>query len=330
VQGPETLFENIVDSCIQPIWIVNQAGRFQFLNRAAVSTLGYDAAADLLGAPSHETVQYRRADGTSFPVDESRLRRAQLARAPLSVDADWFVRRDGSMLAVSYVAEPVKVDGGAGATCAFQELRPEPESGLAVRRRIIEAGDAARRRLARDLHDGTQQQLVTAVLNLQLARQKFPRDPDAAEELLATGLERAEAGLRALRELVAGIHPAILTHLGLGPALDALATRLPLPVSLDLTTERFPPPVEASVYFFVSEALTNVIKHAQATDAGVVTARDLDTLVVEVRDDGIGGADVARGGGLAGLADRVAALDGVLGVTSDPGVGTTLRAVIPV
>jgi signal transduction histidine kinase len=168
-------------------------------------------------------------------------------------------------------------------------------------------------------------------MNLQLASQKIRGDPAAGERLLATGLERAESGLRALRELVAGIHPAILTHFGLGAAIDALGARLPLPVGLELTEERFSPAVEASVYFFVSEALTNVVKHAQAGEAAVVVAREGDALLVEVSDDGTGGIDAAGGGtGLAGLADRIAALDGTLAITSDPDAGTTLRAVIPV
>jgi signal transduction histidine kinase len=197
-------------------------------------------------------------------------------------------------------------------------------------RRIIEAGDAQRRRLAGDLHDGAQQQLTSCVISLQLAQQKWSSDPTGASQFLGSGLEQAQSALDALRDLVASIHPPVLTHLGLRAAVQALAARMPITVSLDLTDERLPAPVEASVYFFIAEALTNVIEHAQASSAAIRIAVDDRFLTVEACDDGIGGAKPAGvGSGLSGLADRVAALDGELTITSAPSAGTILRASIP-
>jgi signal transduction histidine kinase len=201
----------------------------------------------------------------------------------------------------------------------------------AARRRIIEAADAARERLTRDLHDGAQQQFVSAVLTLGLAERKAEADPEGAARLRRTALEQAQQGIADLRELAAGIHPGILTDRGLGPAVEALASRLPVPVKVETELgERLPSPVEASVYFFVSEALTNAAKHAEAGEVRVAIAAGDGHLTVAVADDGVGGAAAtAAGTGLAGLADRVAALDGELTITSPPGGGTTLHAVIP-
>jgi signal transduction histidine kinase len=200
-----------------------------------------------------------------------------------------------------------------------------------ARRRVIEAGDAARRHLARDLHDGAQQQFVTALISLRLAQRKWDSDPARARTLLDGALDQAEAALDALRDLVAGIHPPILVHLGLGAAVEASAARVPVPVSVDVTAQRLSPPVEASVYFFVSEALTNVMKHAGASAVGVRIVIDAGFLSVEVSDDGVGGAQANdESTGLQGLADRVGALNGAFEVTSPIGSGTTLTARIPV
>jgi signal transduction histidine kinase len=168
------------------------------------------------------------------------------------------------------------------------------------------------------------------VLQLQLAERKAPSDPDGARALRAQAIELASGGLTELRRLASGIHPAILTDRGLGPAVRSLASRLPLPVSVVETPDvRLPAPVEASVYFFVSEALTNVVKHAQAHEATVSIGAENGGLMVEVSDDGVGGALPTGGTGLRGLGDRVGALDGTLEVESPPGGGTLLRARIP-
>jgi signal transduction histidine kinase len=194
-------------------------------------------------------------------------------------------------------------------------------------RRVIEAADAARRRLAHDLHDGAQQQLTAALVDLGRVQDKWSEDPSQTRRLLDEAVQEIEAGIEALRDLAAGVHPSILTHRGLLAALDALGASAPLPVTLDLEGGRLPAPVEASVYFFVAEALTNVVKHAHASKAWVRLAITRHELTIAVGDDGIGGAERTLGGtGLWSLSDRVAALDGRLRITSPPGVGTTVEA----
>jgi signal transduction histidine kinase len=193
------------------------------------------------------------------------------------------------------------------------------------------AADAARRRLSQDLHDGVQQDLVTVVVSLQLAQQAWEDDPARARELLDISTEHAKLAVSQLRELSAGIHPAILSHRGLGAAVEALASRLPLPVSVEQAPhERFDRAVEAGLYFLISETLTNVVKHSGASAATVRFEQTEDTLAVVIADDGIGGAaPSATGSGLAGLYDRVAALDGSLVLDSEPGNGTCVRAAVP-
>jgi signal transduction histidine kinase len=198
----------------------------------------------------------------------------------------------------------------------------------ASRARIVEAGDAERRRLERDLHDGAQSRLVALALLLRSARRR-------ADGELADLLDQAQAelntSLEELRELARGIHPAVLTDRGLESALEALTSRAPLPVRLEVESEdRLPGPVESAAYFVVSEALTNVAKYAQATEATVAVRRSNGRVTVDVSDDGVGGADAAGGSGLRGLADRLAALDGTLRLDSPAGHGTWLHAEIPV
>jgi PAS domain S-box-containing protein len=195
----------------------------------------------------------------------------------------------------------------------------------ASRARIVQAGDAERRRLERNLHDGAQQRLVSLSLTLRLAARRHGDDP----ELLRAGDELAQA-LEELRELARGIHPAVLTEYGLEAAVQALAARAPVPVELDVELgERLPPPVEAAAYYVVAESLTNVAKYAQAGVARVHVFRSDSRAVVEVRDDGVGGAQ-ETGSGLRGLADRVEALGGALRLDSPAGEGTTVLAEIPV
>jgi PAS domain S-box-containing protein len=200
----------------------------------------------------------------------------------------------------------------------------------ASRARIVEAADAARRKIERDLHDGAQQRLVALGLDVRVARAQIERDPSQAGPLLDRLGEDLAAASAELRELARGIHPAVLTDRGLAPAIVALAARAPVPVEVvDVPEERLPAAAETTAYFTVSEALTNVAKYARASHATVRLANEHDALVVEVRDDGIGGAQASAGSGLAGLADRVGACDGWLSVSSPPGEGTLVRAVLP-
>jgi signal transduction histidine kinase len=201
------------------------------------------------------------------------------------------------------------------------------EQLAASRARIVETGDEERRRLGRDLHDGAQQELVGAVISLRLAQRRLAQDPDEARELVAEALEHMESGIRDLRELAAGIHPSVLTDRGLSAALEALASRSPLPVELaQLPPERLPAPVETSAYFVVAEALTNAAKHARCSHVHVGVRAENGSAIVEVHDDGVGGADPSAGSGLRGLADRVSALGGSLEIESRAGEGTTVRA----
>jgi signal transduction histidine kinase len=201
------------------------------------------------------------------------------------------------------------------------------EQLAASRARILKAGDEERRRLGRDLHDGAQQQLVSAVISLQLAQKRWS-DRGRARQLVDDALEHAQAAIGDLRELAAGIHPSVLTDRGLHAALETLGTRAPVPVALvtRLPDEGLPMSVETTAYFLVAEALTNVGKYARASRASVTVRVEGDELDIEVLDDGVGGANPAAGSGLRGLADRVAALQGTLDVASPPGRGTRIHA----
>ena len=199
----------------------------------------------------------------------------------------------------------------------------------ASRARIVVAGDEERRRLERNLHDGAQQRLVSLSLSLRLAQNQLRSKPDAAGKLLEASREELAQALDELRELARGIHPAILTDRGLDAALEALAARTPLPVEIEGRCTELPAPVEAAAYYVVSEAIANVVKYANAEVVRVTLAQTNGAAVVEVVDDGVGGADPGAGSGLRGLADRVASLRGSLHVDSPPGGGTTIRAEIP-
>ena len=212
-----------------------------------------------------------------------------------------------------------------------QEIdRARTDELRASRVRIVEAADAARRRIERDLHDGAQQRLVALGLDVRLARRRVVEDPAVAGPLLDRLGEDLSAASAELRELARGIHPAVLTERGLAAAVGALASRAPVPVEVvEVPDVRLTSSVEAAAYFTIAEALTNVAKYAQATHATVRVAQVDAELVVEVADDGVGGANAAHGSGLNGLADRVGACDGALTVKSPAGAGTTVRAVLP-
>ncbi|HUF02189.1 MAG TPA: PAS domain S-box protein [Gaiellaceae bacterium] len=245
----------------------------------------------------------------------------------------WYDRA-GNERIVAWTARPVLDPSGrhlvlVSGTDVTVRRRHEEEI-RASRTRLVEAEDEARRKLERNLHDGAQQRLVALSVALRLAESKLELDPPRAASLLAGA--RAELGhaLEELRELARGIHPAVLTARGLGAALESLVSRMPIPVELEHPDERLAPAVEAAAYYVVAESLTNVAKYAQASEAAVHVSRRDGRVVVTVTDDGIGGANPESGSGLRGLADRVAALDGVLAVESPPGAGTRVRAEIPV
>jgi signal transduction histidine kinase len=194
----------------------------------------------------------------------------------------------------------------------------------------VDSAEAERRRIERDLHDGAQQRLVALAMDLGSAKERLRDEPPEVRELVDAAHTEVKAVIKELRDLVRGIHPVILEDRGLDAALSAVVARFPIPVTLQVDVARRPPAtVESTAYFVVSEALTNVVRHAEATEAAVAIARRGDRLVVEVRDNGIGGADPARGSGLSGLADRAASVGGWIEVVSPPGGPTTLIVELP-
>jgi PAS domain S-box-containing protein len=259
------------------------------------------------------------------------------------------LRKDGTLVAVSIAAAPVRDGSGrvvsnmvaytditerkaqeAEVHRLNAELHDRLEDLAASRARIVAAGDVERRRLERNLHDGAQQRLVALSLALRVALAKLDSDPVAARATLAAAGDELALALAELRELARGLHPAVLSDRGLRAAVEMLAGRSPVPVEIaEVPDERLPEPVEAAAYYLIAEALTNVAKYAGASTVQVRVAASEETVVVEVADDGVGGADPASGSGLRGLADRVEALGGSLAVASPAGAGTSLRAEIP-
>jgi signal transduction histidine kinase len=295
-----------------------------------------DALARALGDPSLELAYWLRddtlvdADGhvVSLPADGSGRVATAVERSGLRVAA---LIHDESLS-----DHPELVDGVvAAAGLALEnerlqaQLRARLEDLRSSRARLVETADAERRRLERNLHDGAQQRLVTLAMSLGLAQRRFADDKETCELLEQTRSELAGA-LAELRELARGIHPAVLSERGLGPALEALAGRAHVPVDVrELPGERLPAGVEAAAYYLVAEALTNVAKYAEASAASVRVCVEDSHVLVEVADDGVGGADASRGSGIRGLADRVEALDGRLDIDSPPGAGTRVSAAIP-
>jgi signal transduction histidine kinase len=293
-----------------------------------------NALAEALGDPSL-ALAYWLPDSESF-VDAG-------GRALTLPEGGWTeVELHGRRIA-AIVHDPTLADepqlvraAGAAAALALEnqrlsaELRARIEELRASRARLVEAGDAERRRLERDLHDGAQSRLVSLAVKLRLAHMKAQGQLEV-RTILDESSQELQASLEELRELARGIHPAVLTDRGLGPALETLASRAPVPVEIaGAPPEGLPPAAATAVYFVVSEALTNVAKYARAEHATVAVRRVGDRVMVEVSDDGVGGADVASGSGLRGLSDRVGALDGRLDLRSPPGAGTQLRAEIPI
>jgi PAS domain S-box-containing protein len=210
------------------------------------------------------------------------------------------------------------------------ELRRAMRDLTDSRARIVAAGDAERRRVERNLHDGAQQRLVTVALHLHLVKRRLETDPTEVPRLVESAQTELALALEEIRELVRGLHPRLLSDRGLEPALAGLAERALLPVEIAETpSERLPPAVEAAAYYLVAEALANAGKHSEASQVRVRVSTDGACTAVEIVDDGVGGADPESGSGLRGLADRVAALGGELDVVSEPGQGTALRATLP-
>ena len=298
-----------------------------------------DALANALGDPGLTVAYWAPADGVYLAADGAP------AELPLegSSRAVTFLERDGEPIAAILHDPALLEDPGLVASVASamrlsvenERLQAEVEAQLGEvresRARIVAAGDAERKRVERDLHDGAQQRLVSLTLALRLAKLKLGDDGDPElRQSLDQASDEARSALAELRELARGIHPQILTEAGLGSAIESLADRSPVEVAVDHGTDRrFSPAVEAAAYFVVSEALANVAKYAGASRAMVRTEWQNDELTIEIADDGIGGAEPGSGGGLRGLADRLSAVDGRLEIVSPTGGGTRLLAHIP-
>ncbi len=297
-----------------------------------------DALAQVLRDPTIELVywlpdkkRYVDASGRAYelPQPDSRRTVAEIEHDGRPVAA---IVHDSTLLDQPELIQSV----GAAAALALEnerleaELRARIEEVRASRVRLITAEEAARRRLERSLHDGPQQRLVALALGMRTARSRLPNHPDTAAELIEACENELTTTIDELRELARGIHPAVLSDRGLTPALESLCGRFPIPVEIgELPVERLPAAVESAAYLVISEALANIARYSGATHATVAVARRNGHALVEVRDDGVGGADPSRGNGLRGLVDRVGALDGSVELVSAPGEGTIVYAEIP-
>jgi PAS domain S-box-containing protein len=331
LRAKEARHKAMLDAALDCVVTMDDKGRVVDFNPAAERTFGYKAR-DAVGRDMAELI---------IPAGLRERHRRGLARylasqRPVLLDRRLEItgmRADGTTFPVELTITRIGVPGPPTFTGYLRDIteRKAAEAELkASRARIVEATDAARRRLERDLHDGAQQRLVELGLDLRMAVARFDDDPAQARALLDDAVGDLEVATRELRELARGIHPAALTEGGLRPALEALVARSSIPTRLvALPDTRFAAPLEATAYFTVAEGLTNAARYAAAKRVEVEVALRDNYLRIEVRDDGHGGADPAGGTGLRGLTDRVAAHDGGLDVISPPGGGTVLRVELP-
>jgi len=314
------------------------AGLVVELGEGADGTDLRDALARALGDPSLDVAYWFPSGDRYVDRDGQRIE----LPGPGTGRTATVVERDGQPIAAlvhdSALAENAElvrsVCAAAALTLENERLQAALRARLAElqasRARLVEATETERRRIERDLHDGTQQRLVSLAMSLGLAESKLADDPSAAAPLVREARETLALALAELRELSQGIYPSLLTERGLGAALDDLCRRAALPATLDASLPvRLPQQVEAAAYFVTSEALANAAKHSHATEVRIRARLERGVLLVEIADDGIGGAGTGSGTGLRGLADRVEALGGRLTLSSPPGRGTTIRAEIP-
>jgi PAS domain S-box-containing protein len=321
----------ILEAALDAVVSMDSSARITYVNSAFEQTFGYQADT-VIGRELAEVIvppalrgAHRRGFARYLATMQPHILDQRIELAAMRADGSEFPA-EVTVTRVGLPGEPVFT----GYVRDITERRQVQRELNASRARLVTASDAARQRVTRDLHDGAQQRLVATLISLQLAEQKWDSAPERARELLGLAVRDARAGLEELREIVAGILPATLTQHGLAAGIGALAARLPIPVQVDVPAGRLPAVVEVSVYFFCSEALTNVVKHACATSAQVRIERGGGQCTVEVRDDGVGGARPRlESSGLVGLRDRIGALDGTMDIISPVAGGTALRAVIP-
>jgi PAS domain S-box-containing protein len=327
IRAGEERFRAVIESAPVAIAEIGPDGLVKLWNPAAERIFGWSPE-EVIGSPPRWVPEDLRHEFRRLSAQEA---------AGVGYTGHQTVRshRDGRRLEVEISAAPIRDGSGevVGAMAVLSDIsdRKRYEEELrASRARLVAAGDDARQRLERNLHDGAQQRLVALSVSLRLAETRFAVDPTGASKIVRGAREELAHAIDELRELARGIHPAVLTDRGLAPAVDALVARAQLPVEVDVPQGRLPPAVEAASYYVVAEALTNVAKYARASTASVQVTHDNGLVVIQVSDDGAGGADPARGSGLRGLSDRVASLDGTLVVESPVGRGTRVRAEIPV
>jgi PAS domain S-box-containing protein len=322
----------ILETALDAVVSIDGDARVTYVNSAFERTFGYRAE-DVIGRDLAETIvppslreAHRRGLARHLETGQASILNRRIEMPAMRADGTEFPAE----VAVTYTGLPGQ-PAFTGYVRDITDRRRAEQELMASRARLVAASDAARRRVTRDLHDGAQQRLVATLISLQLAEQRWESAPQRSRELVAQALDDARRGLEDLRALAAGLHPAILTQHGLAAAVRALADRLPIPVEIDVPGTRLPAAIEAGLYFFASEALTNAVKHAHATGAWLRLEVAADQCVLEVWDDGIGGAGPRpETSGLIGLSDRIGALGGTLDIISPPARGTVLRAAVPV
>jgi PAS domain S-box-containing protein len=322
----------ILEAALDAVISIDQDARVTYVNGAFERTFGYRAD-EVIGRDLAETIvppslreAHRRGLARHLETGQASILNRRIEMPAMRADGTEFQAE----VAVTYTGQPGQ-PAFTGYVRDITDRRRAEQELVASRARVVAASDAARRRVTRDLHDGAQQRLVAALISLQLAEQRWESAPQRARELVRQALDDARRGLEDLRALAAGLHPAILTQHGLAATVRALADRLPIPVEIHMPGLRLPAAIEAGLYFFCSEALTNVVKHAHATCAWVRLEVSGDKCVVEVRDDGTGGARPGpETSGLIGLSDRIGALGGTVDVISPRSGGTVLRAAVPI
>src|SRR5829696_5251775 len=347
--SPERVFTAVSEGCARVLEV----------NASTVVRYEADGTATVLGRHNRDNIDVFRVGERIRADEDSALARVRRSAAPARID-DWGGLEGEikeAMFRTGYrstAAAPIVVAGalwGAVAIASEDPLPPDSENRLgafcelaslavasaqaradliASRARVVRAGDEQRRRLERNLHDGAQQRLVSVALMLRLAKARLGTGSGEAAKLLDGASRELDAGLAELREIARGLHPAVLADHGLLRALEALTARLPIPVDIEAELEeRLPAEVEATAYYILSEALTNVARHAGAEAARVTIRPEPGAVRLEVADDGRGGADESAGTGLVGLRDRAEAAGGTLGITSPPGRGTVVTAALP-
>jgi PAS domain S-box-containing protein len=322
----------ILETALDAVVSIDRDARVTYVNSAFERTFGYRAE-EVIGRDLAETIvppslreAHRRGLARHLETGQVSILNRRIEMPAMRADGTEFPAE----VAVTYTGLPGQPTFTGYVRDITDRLRAQQELN-ASRARLVAASDAARQRVTRDLHDGAQQRLVAALISLQLAEQRWESAPQRARELVGQALDDARQGLEDLRALAAGLHPAILTQHGLAAAVRALADRLPIPVQIEVPGQRLPAAIEAGLYFFCSEALTNVVKHAQASRAWIRLEVPGDHWVIEVWDDGIGGARLGpQTIGLIGLSDRIGALGGTLDIISPRSRGTMLRAAVPI